>query len=86
MDGNISGLANIGEKQAWECQEHPGDLDGSVGCVSDGGGQWGEAATYLLEKAPISAKRASTPVKASRIPPNDFHPSVPLRTKYAPAK
>src|SRR6266480_5774628 len=39
-----------------------------------------------FEKAPRSAKSASTPVKARSIPPSDFHPSVLLRTKYRPAK
>jgi len=32
-------------------------------------------------KAPRSANIASTPVKASRIPPSDFQPSVPFRTR-----
>ena len=36
---------------------------------------------YLLLNAPRSAKSASTPVKASKMPPRDLHPSVPLRTK-----
>ena len=37
-------------------------------------------------KAPRSANSASQPVNASRIPPKLFQPSVPLRTRYAPAK
>ena len=41
---------------------------------------------YLLLKAPRSAKRASTPVNASRIPPRDLQPSVLFRCRYAPAK
>ena len=36
---------------------------------------------YLLLNAPRSANRASTPVKASKMPPRDLQPSVPLRTK-----
>ena len=36
---------------------------------------------YLLLKAPRSAKSASTPVKASKIPPSDFQPSVLFRTR-----
>jgi hypothetical protein len=39
-----------------------------------------------LVKAPRSAKRASTPVKASNKPLSVRHPSVPLRTKNEPAK
>lgn len=37
--------------------------------------------THFAENAPRSANRASTPVKASRIPPRDFHPSLPFLTK-----
>lgn len=40
----------------------------------------------LLLNAPKSAKRASTPVKASKSPPRDLHPSSPFLTRYAPAK
>jgi hypothetical protein len=39
------------------------------------------AMIYLLLKAPRSANKASTPVNASRMPPRDFHPAVPFRTK-----
>ena len=35
----------------------------------------------LILKAPRSANNASTPVKARRIPPRDFQPSVWLRTR-----
>jgi hypothetical protein len=42
--------------------------------------------THLLLKAPRSANKASTPVNASKMPPRDLQPSVPLRTKYWPAK
>ena len=37
--------------------------------------------THVLLKAPKSANNASTPVKASRIPPRDLQPSVLLRLK-----
>lgn len=42
--------------------------------------------SYLMLNAPRSANKASTPVKASKIPPSDLHPAVLLRTRYFPAK
>jgi hypothetical protein len=44
------------------------------------------AIIYLLLKAPRSANKASTLVNASKMPLRDFHPSVPFRIKYQPAK
>jgi hypothetical protein len=42
--------------------------------------------SYFFEKAPRSAKRASTPVKASKIPPNAIQPSFLFLIKKFPAK
>lgn len=36
-------------------------------------------------KAPRSANRASTPVKAKSMPPKLFQPSILFRVKYCPA-
>ena len=41
---------------------------------------------YLRLKAPRSANNASTPVKASSMPPSDLQPSVLLRRKKSMAK